>query len=410
MSQPDGEASAAATAAISAAVRAEQGYSWARYAVDGLFAAGLLGLFAVYLIPVALEFGLGPLALLGGLGALASLLLVPSRREHPVRFLAVLLASAGYLTLVGGLPALVFLAPAGLFCLEAYGVSGWVRRWLGPAIALVLVVSVAVTSPPTVGVIAGVLLLSIYGWARGVRAQRRYRESLLERVAVAERERELLTQQAVAAERNRIARDIHDLVSHSLAVVAVQAAGAERIAEQDPQRAKEALGVISSSARDALGEMRAMLDVLRSGGTGEAAADPSPGLARVAELAHGMADRGLAVRYEQSGQPYRLAPGAELALYRVVQEALTNAVKHGDVSAGADVQLDFGVDAVTVTVGNRVAAADEEATAVPGGGSGQVGMRERLAIYGGRLEAGQESGEYRVRAVLPRTGPGGGSA
>ena len=105
-----------------------------------------------------------------------------------------------------------------------------------------------------------------------------------------------------------------------------------------------------------------------------------------------------------------MAPGAELALFRVVQEALTNAVKHGDVSAGADVQLDFGVDAVTVTVDNRVAAADEEATAVPGGGSGQVGMRERLAIYGGRLEAGQESGEYRVRAVLPRTGPGGGSA
>lgn len=408
MSETDRAATAAEHAAVAAEVRAEQGFAWPRYAVDALFALGLSGMYAIYIVYALEAQGLIP-TLPAMVGALASLLLVPSRRERAVRFLLVLLATAGYLSLVTATPVLIFIGPVGLFCLEAYGQSGWVRRWVGPAIAVLLVGAAAYGSPPLAGLLAGVTMVSILGWARGVRVQRGYRRSLLERIAVAEREQDLRAQQAVAAERNRIAQDIHDLVSHSLAVVAVQAAGAERIVDRDPERAKQALGTIGTSARDALTEMRAMLDVLRSGDPAAAAAAPSPGVPQIAELTQDMSQRGLSVDYERVGDPYPLAPGAELALYRVVQEGLTNAIKHGDRTAGAAVSLDYGADAVTVEITNLVPVAQPGAPdeALPGGGSGQVGMRERLALYGGDLRIDHDDRRYRVRATVPRTGGAG---
>ena len=274
---------------------------------------------------------------------------------------------------------------------------------------MLLVGAAAYGSPPLGGLLAGVTMVSIFGWARGVRVQRDYRRSLLERIAVAEREQNLRAAQAVAAERNRIAQDIHDLVSHSLAVVAVQAAGAERIVDRDPDRAKQALVTIRTSARDALTEMRAMLEVLRSGDPAAEAAAPSPGVPQIAELAQDMSQRGLSVDYQRVGDPYPLAPGAELALYRVVQEGLTNAIKHGDRAAGAAVSLDYGADGVTVEITNALPVAEQGALdeAVPGGGSGQVGMRERLALYGGDLRIDRDDRRYRVRATVPRAGGAG---
>jgi signal transduction histidine kinase len=408
VSEEDGAVVAVDRAAVAAEVRAEQGSAWPRYAVDVLFALGLFGMYAIYIVFALQEQGLLP-ALPGIAGALASLLLVPSRREHPVRFLLVLLATAGYLSVITGIPALIFIGPVGLFCLEAYGRSGWVRRWVGPAIAVLLVGAAAYGSPPLGGLVAGVTMVSILGWARGVRVQRDYRRSLLERIAVAEREQDLRAAQAVAAERNRIAQDIHDLVSHSLAVVAVQAAGAERIVDRDPDRAKQALVTIRTSARDALTEMRAMLEVLRSGDPAAEAAAPSPGVPQIAELTQDISQRGLSVDYERAGDPYPLAPGAELALYRVVQEGLTNAVKHGDRAAGAAVSLRYGPDAVTVEITSALPATEPGALeeAVPGSGSGQVGMRERLALYGGDLRIDRDDRRYRVRATVPRAGGAG---
>lgn len=392
--------------AIAAEVRTEQGYTWARYAIDALFAGGLALVLLVYLLPTLEGRGFDVFVAVGVVGALLSLVLVPSRREHSLRFLIVLIVVGGYLTAISALPALIFLAPIGLFCLEAYGADDWVRRWLVPGIAVVNLAWLALVSPAGVTVVGVVAMVSILGWARGVRAQRRYRQSRMDRIAVAHRERDLRTEQAVAAERTRIARDIHDLVSHSLAVVAVQAAGAERIADADPQRAKEALGVISTTARDALAEMRGMLEVLRSGGESNNSHQPSPGVEALEPLAQSMSDRGLVVGFESVGNPYPMPPGAELALYRVVQEALTNVVKHADIAAGAELSVEYGARELSVSVVSHVLRADHEPR-VPGAGSGQLGMRERLALYGGSLHVGQSGGQYLVRAVVPRPSEGG---
>ena len=177
--------------------------------------------------------------------------------------------------------------------------------------------------------IAAASLAGVIGWARGVRTERLYRAGLLQRAEDAERERDLRAEQAVAQERARIARDIHDVVSHSLAVVVVQAAGAERVADRQPERAREALGVIAETARGALTEMRAMLQVLRSGDAAGRDGAPSPGLPDIEALVSELSGRGLPVQLSTTGTPYSLGPGRELALYRVAQESLTNALKHG---------------------------------------------------------------------------------
>lgn len=381
----------------------EEGFAWPRLAVDVLFLLGLSALFAVYLIPLLDDPGLTLTTVGCTVAALVCLLLVPGRRRHPLRLFIALVVASSLIAAVSAVPSGLFLIPAGLFCLEAYGQRGWARTWLVPVTILLIVGAVASSSAWTVTIGATITLLSIMGWARGVRTQRRYRDSLLERLAVAERERDLRAERAVAEERTRIARDIHDLVSHSLAVVAVQAAGAERAFDRDPGQAREALGVISHTARDALAEMRAMLAVLRQGDAPAETGAPSPGLAQIEELATGMDDSGMPVRWQISGQAYRLAPGAELALYRVAQEALTNALKHGRFREGAEVLLAFGPEDVELEVRSTLSGPNQTSPGIPGAGTGQVGMRERLALYGGTLQLESDDRQYRVLAQVPRT-------
>lgn len=374
---------------------------WPSRMVDALFHLGLVGLLIVFLWSALAAHGPSMVALGGLAVALLAVLMVGRRRTQPMRLFLALALAAAVLTFSSGLPAGLFLMPPALFCLEAYDDRRWVRFWFVPGIVGALALWLMLVSTEwVVTVIAVVSLLSIVGWARGIRVQRLYRQSLLERIEVAERERDLRAAQAVASERARIARDIHDLVSHSLAVVAVQAAGAQRIAERDPAMAKEALGVISSTARDALAEMRGMLEVLRTPDAEAAIDAPSPGLPELEGLVNGLAAADVAVRLSSTGDPYRLAPGAELALYRVVQEALTNAVKHGD-HTDVSVDLHYGAQALGISVSNRIARGGAS-LGIPGSGSGHVGMRERLALYGGTLSLDSTGGEYRVRAEIPR--------
>ena len=239
-----------------------------------------------------------------------------------------------------------------------------------------------------------------------------YRAGLLQRAEDAERERDLRAVQAVAEERARIARDIHDVVSHSLAVVVVQASGAERVAERQPERAKEALGLIAETARGALTEMRAMLQVLRSGDGGGRDDAPSPGLPDIDALVAELSGRGLPVELSTTGIPYSLGPGSELALYRVAQESLTNALKHGGRTEPTTLAIHYDPDALVVEVVSplpdpALTPGAVPVPAVPGSGSGQAGMRERLALYGGTLEAGVQGSRYRVGASIPRNAPTG---
>jgi signal transduction histidine kinase len=220
-----------------------------------------------------------------------------------------------------------------------------------------------------------------------------------ERARRAEETREQEALRRVAEERLHIARELHDVVAHRMAVVNVQAGVAEHLLRSQPDAAAEALRVVRSSAQTALDELAGILDVLRTGPDRGAPVEPTPTLAGVGALVASFRDAGLQVEWETSGVPRPLGEGAELALYRTVQEALTNAHKHGDGWARVSVtHTDGGVDVEVVNRG----AVDRSATA-PSGGHGLVGMRERIHAAGGSLHAGPDRhGSFVVHAHVPR--------
>jgi signal transduction histidine kinase len=212
------------------------------------------------------------------------------------------------------------------------------------------------------------------------------------RVATLESERELV----LRAERARIARELHDVIAHSVSVIVVQAGAAEPLVDEDPEQARAALRSIRSTAGEALGEMRRLLGILRTADD-ELALDPQPSVARLEPLLGQARAAGLDVGLEVVGEPRPLTPGLDLAAYRIVQEALTNTRKHGGASR-AWIALRYGQSELEVEV-----ADDGSATGPSGaGGHGVVGMRERVALYGGTLDIGaQPGGGFVVRAVLP---------
>ncbi|MFF7791335.1 histidine kinase [Streptomyces sp. NPDC007991] len=195
-------------------------------------------------------------------------------------------------------------------------------------------------------------------------------------------------------ERLRIARELHDVLAHSISVINVQAGVGLALLDSDPEQARTALTTIKEQSKEALGEVRQVLDTLRA--PGDAPRAPAPGLDRLAELVEQAASAGLTVEVE--GEPPRLAPGTDLAAFRIVQEALTNVVRHSG-SRHARVHLAHDADVLRLRVDD-----DGPATGADAGGSGNglAGMRERAAALGGTIEAGSRpDGGFRVLAVLP---------
>lgn len=247
-----------------------------------------------------------------------------------------------------------------------------------------------------------------------VRTRRLYVLSLEERAATLERGRETEARAAVAEERTRIARELHDVVAHSMAVMIVQADGVRFTIDRDPAIAREAAKVVGDTGRQALAEMRRLIGVLRepsrpepahaAGPDGVLSAEPAhrrPALVGLPDLLDRFRAAGLAVTCATSGEPTVLPPGLELAVYRVVQESLTNTLKHAGV--GASIELDFDWSPVAVVVR---AVDDGRGRPVvrpaPSGGHGLVGMRERVGVYDGSLTAGPTfAGGWRVEARLP---------
>lgn len=226
-----------------------------------------------------------------------------------------------------------------------------------------------------------------------------------ERLAV---EQDLLAAEAAVEERRRIARELHDVVAHTLSVMVVQAGAARRTLDRDAGLALEALETVEATGRSALGELRRLL-----GFVGEAPAhaplEPAPTLADLPALARRAHDAGLPTTFFQDGAPHAgggLPAGAEAAVYRIAQEALTNAIKHAGPGATATMSLSFAPSELILEV--RDAGGGGEArpdTALPSGGHGLVGMRERVALYGGELDAGAVAdGGFRVVARLPLHG------
>lgn len=201
---------------------------------------------------------------------------------------------------------------------------------------------------------------------------------------------------AVAEERSRIARELHDVIAHSVSVMVVQAQASQRLLDGEQGEARQALGSIETTGRQALTEMRRLLGILRRTDA-ELALAPQPGLGSLDALIGQFRESGLPVDLRVEGEPRSLPPGVDLSAYRIVQEALTNALKHAG-PARADVVVRYSDDGVELEI------ADDGPGTGKGGGSGHglVGMRERVALYGGTLESGkQDGGGYFVRARLP---------
>ncbi|MCX4818461.1 sensor histidine kinase [Streptomyces sp. NBC_01142] len=248
----------------------------------------------------------------------------------------------------------------------------------------------------------------VLAWVLGdsIRTRRAYFAQLEERATRLEREREAQSKVAVAAERARIARELHDVVAHNVSVMVVQADGAAYVLDAAPDQAKQALETISTTGRQALAEMRRLLGVLRTGDAPESGEYvPQPDVQQIEDLVEQVRGAGLTVDFKIEGTPRPLPSGVELTAYRIVQEALTNTRKHGGPEAGASVRLVYFDDGLGLLVeddGRGSAHELYEDGGADGRGHGMIGMRERVGMVGGTLDAGpRPGGGFRISALLP---------
>ena len=311
---------------------------------------------------------------------------------------------------------------------SAYGLGPYADPWLHTG-AMVAVYSVAAHSSRSTsrraGAATGAIILGVLvadggnadavdwsatfvtaasAWLLGenVRTQRAYAAEMAARAEEAERRRDDEARRAVAEERLRLARELHDVTAHHVSVMAVQAEAGQALLPDDPERAAETLDRIAGSAREALGDLRRMLGVLRNDGDGaDGDRSPQPGLAALAELAGEMRLAGVPVSLRVEGDPVPLASSVDVSAYRIVQEALTNVLRHAP-GAGADVVVRYADDAVEIEVANDHRPNGRN-PGRSGSGHGLLGMRERATLLGGRLDAGPADGDrFVVRARLPR--------
>jgi signal transduction histidine kinase len=211
-------------------------------------------------------------------------------------------------------------------------------------------------------------------------------------------EQEQRAREAVADERMRIARELHDVIAHTVSVMVVQAGAAEQVLEGDNASARAALAAIRESGKTALVELRRLLGVVRADAAAEL--EPQPSLTRLDELIAGVEAAGVTVELSHEGGQRDLPPGLDQAAYRIVQEALTNTIKHAGRPAHAAVRIGWQPDALLISVSDGGAAGPAAGSA--GTGHGLVGMRERAGLYGGELTAGpQPGGGFAVHARLP---------
>ncbi|KIF76002.1 histidine kinase [Streptomyces sp. 150FB] len=248
----------------------------------------------------------------------------------------------------------------------------------------------------------------VLAWVLGdsMRTRRAYFDQLEERASRLEKEREAQAKVAVAAERARIARELHDVVAHNVSVMVVQADGAAYVLDAAPDQAKQALETISSTGRQALAEMRRLLGVLRTGDARESGEYvPQPDVQQIEDLVEQVRKTGTTVDFKIEGTARPLPSGVELTAYRIVQEALTNSRKHGGPDVGTSVRLVYFDDGLGLLVEDDGRGATHEMYedgGADGRGHGLIGMRERVGMVGGTLDAGpRPGGGFRISALLP---------
>lgn len=323
------------------------------------------------------------------------------RRSHPLQVHSVVLVAAILVLLMPGPDGIVALAFS-LYSLGRYTADP--RASLIGMLAALAYVSVDLLllgSPQIGNVVAagGVMLLWYVG--RRYRFRGEYLRLLEERAEHLERERTVEAERAVANERTRIARELHDIVAHQVSLMTVQAGAARTVAAVDPEAATQAMAAVEKAGRQALTEMRHLLDVLRPGKTDDELG-PQPGVDDLPRLIDEVREAGLAVSLTTEGVLSDPPVRTGLAVYRIVQEALTNVLKH----AGPDPQVDITLRVDGDRLELRVRDDGQGPLAISGGGHGITGMRERAELLGGSLTAGAgQDGGFEVRASLP-TGAG----
>jgi signal transduction histidine kinase len=376
--------------------------AWAFDSMLALVAASLpVAFFAS--IPVPSGVPVGVLAVGYALVLLHTLPLA-ARRRFPGTVLAVCVASG--LAFAALFMPPVFLGPAML--VAVYSVAAYGSRWVSLAGLVVAELGLAAVwlTPAMLERSTFLLFMGILAvaWVLGnfVGDRQVYAAQLEERTAELERAREELARRAVTEERLRLARELHDVVAHAMSVIAVQSGVGAHVAESRPEEVGKALAAIEATSRGALEELRRLLGVLRHDNEVQASLTPVPGLANLDSLLAEVGKAGLAVRLRVEGTPLQLPAGVDLSAYRIVQEALTNVVKHAG-PAHAQVMIGYRGQEVTVEI------IDDGRGAVPpagdgrvGTGHGLIGMRERVAAFGGDLQVGPcPGGGFRVAARLP---------
>ena len=379
------------------------------WVVDGLL-AGLLTILAVVgMVASPPQPRFQDPDALAGLVSLGQTLPLALRRRRPGTVLVLVwLATAGYL-LLGYPPNTTALVGAmvATYSVAAYGdgrtpVVGAV--FISGVIAVVAAAAVGVDADATLTDLAAAVLVFLTVWVLGdrMRTRRAYTAALEERAQRLEQEREAQAKAAVREERTRIARELHDVVAHSVSVIVVQATAAGRVLDSDdshPARVREALGTIEATGRAALAELRTVLGALRTDDQDDQARTPQPGLAKLPELVQHTRQAGLPVELRIQGERQALPPGIDLSAYRIVQEALTNALKHASPTS-ATVVVRYQPDRLDLQVSND----DRDASPADHHRSGQglVGMRERVLLFGGHFQAGPlPGGGFSVQASFP---------
>jgi signal transduction histidine kinase len=334
--------------------------------------------------------------------ALIATLSLLARRDHPL--LTASLASGSVLALQLFLTTPLAFPPATIaLIVVAYSAGahadGW-RSVAGLAITSGTFLAVSILETPE-DILFPFFVFGVSPWVVGrvLRGQTRLARELAEKETRVRHLRELEEAGAAGRERTRVARELHDVLAHNLSVAVIQAAGARRTVARDPDAAVEAARLIARTGREALVELRQVFGPLRRG-EGEALGGAG-GLDDVEELIERARTAGLPARLRIEGQPVPLGSGAEAAAYRLIQEALTNAIKHAP-GATTEVLLRYRPDAVSISITNEDDAERWRPTSVEGSGQGLIGMRERIELYGGEVEAGpREDGGFSVRATMP---------
>ncbi|HVR78233.1 MAG TPA: histidine kinase [Acidimicrobiia bacterium] len=338
---------------------------------------------------------------LAGAFTVATVLPLGWRRRHP---LAVIGAIAGAVMLWGLAvgPVVTFTSFLSMI-LAVYAVAAYgnlATAMVGAAVSALVVTVQALTDRQPGVANDWVYPLFYFGgaWLLGRAARRRdERNRTLRQLSLhLERENEDRGRLAAAEERARIARELHDVIAHGVGMMVVQAEAAEEILTTNPERAGRALQQIQTSGRQALTELRHLLGVLRRD-TDDQPINPQPSLADLPTLVDQVTDIGLEVKLTIKGEERPLSAGVELSVYRIVQEALTNVRKHGQATS-ATVEIQYGSYQVEIQVTDNGTTTGAKA---PPNGHGVIGMRERVASYGGTFKAGPVADGFSVRAVLP---------